>query len=289
MNRARWLMVGLGVILLLAACAPAGPTPRPTRTILPEIAASPTVDPVLPTHDPYAAHGVNLPEAAAAPNDMDIVEVAALPPEEPVEFVVGSDRLRMSGVLYRAAQEPASLILMLPGRTERKEAWLPLVTPLQQNGYTVLTVDLRGQGTTGGTVDWIAARQDVADLLDAARQISGVNAGRVAVVGADVGANLALVNCALSAYCRAVVALSPGAEYDGLVIEGAAERLGDRAALLVASTGDTDSAITVQALDGAIAGPHEVMLTAGGAHGIALLTDQPALAQAILLWLQQNL
>jgi pimeloyl-ACP methyl ester carboxylesterase len=278
-----WWLAGL---MIVTACTPAGPVPRPTRTVLPEIAASPTVDPLLPAYDPYAAPGQNNPDAAAVPSDMEVEGFTPLPAQTAFEVIASSDNLRLYGTLYSAAQQPAPAVLLLPQLGGSKEDWLPLVTPLQQAGYTVLAMDLRGQGATGGAANWTAARQDVADMLAALRRLPEVDAGRIGVVGASIGANLGLVACASDLFCRAAVLLSPGLDYQGVVTEGAAAQMNERALLIIASRGDNYSVQSGERLDAAAPGQHELMITEGTAHGIRLLVAPPTMPQTILTWLQ---
>ncbi|MBN2469969.1 MAG: alpha/beta fold hydrolase [Anaerolineae bacterium] len=277
------------IALLLAACIPAAPTPEPTRTLVPEIAASPTVNPVLPSIDPFDQPGINQPEAAAAPNDMDVEGVTPLPSEAAVTILANRDGLRLQGMLFRAERDPAPAALLLHQVDGRREDWLPLVTPLQQAGFTVLAVDLRGYGRTGSVANWTTARQDVLDLLEYVRGLEGVDGGRIAVIGAGVGGNLALTTCVVNTYCGAVVMLSPGLDYEGVITEGAAAQLGERPLLLIAAEGDTYAARSARTLDELALGPHELVLFSGGARGTGLFSVQPGLPQTILAWLEANL
>ncbi len=280
------LLVGM---LVLAACEPPGPPPRPTRTLLPSLAPSLTVDPVLPTVNPHAAVGINDPLAAAAPNDGDVEHIVFLPPEEPFDVVASSDGLRLRGTLFRAAQEPAPALLLLHMIDGRKEDWMPLVTPLQQGGYTVLVVDMRGHGLTGGSSDWSLARQDTIDILATLRLVDGVNALRIGAVGADIGGNLALAGCAVTEFCRVVVMLSPGLDYRGVTSEGAVTQLGDRPLLLVASQEDSNAAQSAQILESLAAGPHELVFYNGAGHGTTMLRLESRLAGVIPAWLDTHL
>lgn len=279
----------LVIMLILTACDPPGPPPRPTRTLLPSLAPSPTVDPVLPTVDPNLGAGINDPLAAAAPNEGDVEHVVSLPPDEPFQAVSSSDGLRLRGTLFRAAQEPAPALLLLHALDGRKEDWMPLVTPLQQGGYTVLAVDLRGQGVTGGTSNWTLARQDTLDLLEALRLVDGVDALRVGVIGADIGGNLALAGCAVTEFCRVVAMLSPGLDYGGVTSQDAVMQLRERPLLLVASQEDSYAAQSAQALVGLAGSQSELVLYDGAGHGTTMLQLESRLAGVILAWLQTHM
>ncbi|MBN1965073.1 MAG: alpha/beta fold hydrolase, partial [Anaerolineae bacterium] len=229
-------VVGLLLVgLLLAGCGTPEPTRIPYPTPLRTVAASPTVDPVLPTANPFGQHGVNEPTAAAAPNDMDVEAFAPLPAESGITVVASSDGTHLHGMIYPAAQEPAPGILLVHELGGRWQDWEPLMTPLQQAGFTVLAMDLRGHGGTGGTVDWELSRQDVLDMLAALRAFQGVDASRVGVAGAGIGANLVLIGCAASSFCSTAVLLSPGLDIQGVTSEAAIALMDDRPVLLVAS------------------------------------------------------
>lgn len=274
--------------LLLAACDTATPTsryPTPERTV----PASPTVDPVMPTPDPFAQQGVNNPTAAAAPNDADVESFVLLPPEAGFAVVASSDGARLRGMIYQAEAEPAPAVLLLHALGGRYQDWEPLVTVLQQAGYTVLALDLRGHGMTGGAVDWELARQDVPDMLAALRAFSGVDGSRVAVVGADVGANLALTGCAVSSFCGTAVLLSPGLDIQGVTSEAAIALMDQRPVLLVASPADTVAAASAQTLSQSGPGPRELLLLDNAGHGTTMLRSAPDLARAIRVWLDQRL
>ena len=74
--------------------------------------------------------------------------------------------------------------------------WLPLIPALTNAGYRVIAVDLRGHGETGGSNDWQAAIGDVQTWLDWIEAQPSMNPDKIAIVGASIGANLALVGCA---------------------------------------------------------------------------------------------
>ncbi len=150
----------------------------------------------------------------------------------------------------------------------------------------MLAVDLRGHGRTGGAVDWTALPQDTLDMLDALRQMEGVDAGRIAVIGAGVGANLALTTCAVNTFCSAAVAISPTLEEQGILTEDAVGRITDRPLLLIAAEGDAAAA---QRLDSLAPGPHDLMTPSGFGQGTALLASEPTLPGTIVAWLQGRL
>src|SRR5262245_21991258 len=60
--------------------------------------------------------------------------------------------------------KPTFLLLHMIG--SNRESWLPLVSSLWEADYSVLAVDLRGFGDTGGEINWSAATTDVQTWID---------------------------------------------------------------------------------------------------------------------------
>lgn len=280
MNRQRALscLALVGAALALSACgllAPA-PTPPPTETLVPTLV---TVLPQVPTLDETRPPGVNDLTSAAAPSG------GAVPLE--VE-IAAADGLTLRGLYYPQPESaPGVLLLHMLGRN--KESWEGLAAALQAAGFAALAVDLRGHGATGGAADWTLARGDTLAMLDFLRRQPNVDPARVGIVGASIGANLALAGCASDAACRAVVALSPGLDYRGVTTEDAIPALGARPALFVASEDDAYSAQTARTLDGLARGDHQLQIYQAAGHGTAMLSAEPGLIDLIVTWLKERL
>ncbi|GAB4572284.1 MAG: hypothetical protein Kow0077_11290 [Anaerolineae bacterium] len=214
---------------------------------------------------------------------------ADLPSAEPVTLAASADGLTLVGDFYPALpvdeQEtaaPAVLLLHMLGSD--REAWAPLIPALHEAGYAVLAVDMRGHGETGGAQDWPLAEQDVADWLAWLRAQDGVDAERVNLVGASIGANLALRGLANDDTVVTAVALSPGLDYRGVTTEDAVAAV-TRPLMLVAGQGDRYSAESVRALGAALQGAGLVRFYASGLHGTQFLPQEPSLEALIIHWL----
>lgn len=135
-------------------------------------------------------------------------------------------------------------------------------------------MDQRGWGRTGGQQNWLLAVDDTAQWLTWIADQPGVQDGAVAVAGASIGANLAMIACAANPSCYTAIALSPGLDYHGVTPERAlVEGLADRSALLAAAHGDTYSARTVTYLAGQTTqGEVGLRLFLGNLHGNAMFS-----------------
>lgn len=208
---------------------------------------------------------------------------------EPVEVSLdAADGLTLVGDYYAVSSDdeagvPAVLLLHMLG--SNRTLWAPLIPELSEAGYTVLAVDMRGHGATGGAQDWPLAEADMQAWLDWLREQPGVDGDRLNVVGASIGANLALRGMANDSQVVTAVALSPGLDYRGVTTEDALATIDGRPVYLVAGQGDRYSADSVRTLTGQIQGDGLMRLFDSAVHGTTLLPEQTTLGPSIVAWL----
>jgi len=123
----------------------------------------------------------------------------------------------------------AIILLHMLGRD--RNDWNPLASSFRNssNGYAVLSIDLRGHGESVNQNGKAISFQSFSPndfnrmVLDvkAAKQFlvtqKGINPNEIAIVGASIGANVALNYAASDPSIRAVVLLSPGLNYKGVI------------------------------------------------------------------------
>ncbi len=263
----------LALALLLTACAPktreeASPAPSPTETA--PAATSP----------PQVASATLEPQAQPSPPEPQ--------PPRPVT-IPGAEGLELRGTYYPppAGPAPGVLLLHMYGRTAAD--WEVFARLLQDQGIAALAIDLRGHGETGGEEDWELARQDALLAREWLAQQEEVDGERTTVVGASIGANLALWTGALSPEVRAVAALSPGFDYFRVRIAGVMQQYGPRPAFLAASEDDGYSAETVRSLEQEAQGPTTLVIYEQAGHGTNMFAAEPGLSEALLSFLMENL
>jgi alpha-beta hydrolase superfamily lysophospholipase len=205
--------------------------------------------------------------------------------------VEATDGLALVGDYYAVpADGDGRAVLLIHMLSSRRSAWEPLIPALNEAGYAVLNIDMRGHGDTGGRRDWVAAETDVQTWLDWLREQDGVRAEAVSIVGGSIGSNLALMGCANDAACVTAVALSPGLNYQGVepkdsVVTG----LSERSALLVASHRDSGSAVAVEEMAADATGEIGLRLYTGSAHGTALFRERAEAVNALIVaWLDEH-
>lgn len=207
--------------------------------------------------------------------------------------VNASDDLELVGDFYQPEDasetgNPAVLLFHMLG--SNRHAYDPILPDLVDAGYVVLNVDMRGHGDTGGNQVWDLAIDDVQTWLDWLREQETVDDSRVAIMGASIGSNIALIGCAQDADCVGAIALSPGLDYFGVEPESAVmSGLAERAVLLVASHSDGYSAESVEQMFTNGRGDVSARIYRGAAHGTSLFrSNYDSISQLILSWLAEQ-
>lgn len=283
------------IALILSACGLEGPAAVPTPTPTdagPILAASATVNPLLPTGDGNQgqAIGASNPTLAGLPAEGEPMEDLPSPTPRPTEsflplMISAADGLILQATFYSGPTGSAPVAVLLHQEGGSRSDWEPLAQQLQAAGYAVLTLDLRGHGDTGGVVNWALVRDDVAAALALLFDLGGVDQARIVLVGAGVGANLALNACADTSGCAAAVLLSPGLDYHGITTADALARLGVRPLLIVAGDNAGNNPADSLTLDNMAQGAHQLVVIPAGGHGMALFATDPALQDQLVTWI----
>lgn len=210
-----------------------------------------------------------------------------------------SDGVTIIGSYYvphKPGKRPAVILLHMLNRT--RSDWEEFATVLAREGYAVLSIDLRGHGdSTKGVGSWRvfsladfqAMTQDVAAARDFLKQASEADTDRLAVIGASIGANVALVYGGQEPEVKSLVLLSPGLDYRGVATAEAMKAYGKRSVLLVASREDDYSAESSSALDAVARGHHRLLLYTNAGHGTRMFEKVDTLEATILKWLDSTI
>jgi pimeloyl-ACP methyl ester carboxylesterase len=95
---------------------------------------------------------------------------------------------------------------------------------LQQNGYAVIAPDFRGHGLSTGTLskftvdDYNKMVYDV-EAAKAALEQSGANTKKLSILGASIGANVAMNYAQNDPDVKTLILLSPGVDYHGIITQ----------------------------------------------------------------------
>lgn len=308
-------------VLMLSACSGAATTPTPTATTASEPeAVEPTEEaPAEPAGDPtpypppqqnlplvgqgeaYPAPATPITSPGAYPEVTEAPTVAAEAVESPAECaeafeftpgytVAAEDGLQITGDLYTpTSDQPLPAIVTTHMLSTDRTVWGSFPEELAKACYVVFNIDMRGHGETGGEVNWQLAQQDMQQVLQALSELDAVAEDHLALIGASIGANVALNAGADNPAVNTVVLLSPGLDYAGVTTVDALQRYGERPLLIVASDEDSYAADSSRQLADTAVGEVDLVMYSGAGHGTAMFNSEPGLQQTILDWLAEHL
>ncbi len=209
------------------------------------------------------------------PTAQPVAQRMASKPVEEVKLKT-SDGWTIVGDLYQPSSKTQGAIVLLHQRNGTAADWQPLATALQQSGFTVLAIDQRGagrstqgSGQTGDNAPW-QTEEDIAAAVASFPKLLPIG-----LAGASYGANNALIYAASHPkQVKALVLLSPGANYNGL--DALAAGRSNHSALLIYHSRDDSIAGSGPQQINAISPSqnHKLVVLNGTAHGTGLLTPQ---------------
>jgi len=288
-------------VLVLSACKQTTGTPVPSSV--------PSVDTPVPTAMVPEPTETSVPSTETSAETPTAQPPQALSPEPQVIEFQAEDGQTLSGTYYPAATDSAPCVILMHWAPGDQTVWA-LIAPWLQNrvdlagiapptdatwhdytwfppvpegeSYAVFTFTFRG--CEGGCREfdregWLL---DAKAAVETARTLPGVDADRIATVGASIGADGAVNSCAEG--CRGAFSLSPGSY---LTVDYATDvaRLASSdppvPVKCVAAEGDTTSADACAAASG---DSYEMVIHPGDDHGMQLIRPDadPETLQSIL-------
>jgi dienelactone hydrolase len=207
------------------------------------------------------------------------------------------DGVALAATFYEAPRQPAPAVILLHMQTRSRDDWQAFAHRLADSGIHALAIDFRGHGGSAAgpagndgqpnlsrlVLDVQAARNYLAGRPEAVRGSS------IGILGASIGANVAILHAAGDGSIRSLALLSPGLDYRSLRTEAALRKYGTRPALLVAGGDDPYALRSVRELAKAGEGLREVKTLGPAGHGTVMLSRDPDLERALVDWFQRTL
>lgn len=155
-----------------------------------------------------------------------------------------SDGVEIVGDYYTGSGDKGALLLhMMPAN---RESWWGFALKLQERGFHVLAIDLRGHGESAGGPEGYKNFTDeehqasVRDVKSGVQFLKnkGVIDEELIIIGASIGANLALWYALDHTEIKRIVLLSPGLNYKGIETEPLVKKLRSNQRVFFASSED---------------------------------------------------
>lgn len=204
------------------------------------------------------------------------------------------DKVKLAATYYETVSEKGALLLHMLGNT--RQSWREFALFLQDKGYQVLAIDLRGHGQSleknNQRVSYINFHeQDFLDMLKdiqaAKKVLQKEGVAELALIGASIGANLAILAAAHDHEIKKVIALSPGLNYKGVKPQDDIKKIAVPI-LIVAAEDDAYSAMSSRTLEAVIHGPKELKIFPRADHGTRMFNQIPELKKIMLDFLEKN-
>ena len=221
------------------------------------------------------------------------------------------DDLGLAASYYPVATNSAAAVILLHSYGKARDEWGTVPILFQRNGIAVLAFDLRGHGESTrqltangvqpvdyqkfGPLDYKNMLIDINQAYDWLAGQPGIDKHRIAIIGSDLGANLALRYAAFNDEVAGLILLSPGMFYRGVRTDDVITRLGKRPLRIVVSRGDafpfetSKHLIEVRQQAGQAVESNELLACSGELHGVAMLTGVKELSSVVFAWLEQSL
>ena len=197
---------------------------------------------------------------------------------------------------------PTIILLHMLGKD--RSIWNTFASALSHKGYAVLSIDLRGHGESikqsSSTVSYQSFTENDFNKMTldvkAAKQFlieqKNANPDRMAVIGASIGANIALNYAAtLDPTIKTVILLSPGLNYRGVATSDTITKY-KNPIYIAATEGDSESAKDSQTLcDKINCGENLKIYSGSSSHGTNMFSESlnPPLQDLIMSWLSSLL
>ncbi len=205
-----------------------------------------------------------------------------------------SDGLSLQASYGQPTKVSPNGVVFVPANGRSKEDWVGVADACWRSGTWVVAIDLRGMGANvpvGSTP--VAATPDdyqrmSEDVKSAVAFLKSHGVTKITLVGAELGANLAINVAADDAAVVDVVLLSPGLEQKGVIATDAVKRYGARPLLMAASQDDAYGALSVTRLEALAVGEKRVDMFEVAGKGTRMLNRAPELEGNVVGWINTH-
>ena len=211
------------------------------------------------------------------------------------------DNFVIKSKLYYPNQKAAvyPVVVFLHSIGYSSEYWDNLVKDFVDSGVAALVIDLRGHGQSVydsdfkirswryySDKDYAIYPKDVQDILKyIAANYKDISTTKYAIIGADIGANTAvLVSEKIANKPKALVLMSPTSNFKGLYIPISMTNLGNIPIMSIASNRDNYSKKEANTLKKFAQAEYNLKIYPQGGMGMLMLKANPEMSKDIVNW-----
>lgn len=240
------------------------------------------------------------------PTDSQIETTAEYVQNEAVQFQT-ADGFQLWGSLLKSnqQQQPRPVVILLHPFNQDHTEWFGFSPDLVVNrGFVVLAFDLRGHGASTQqngqshplstfTVEELNNMPlDVAAAIAFVKTRPDIDATRIGIVGADIGANVAFVASGTVSGIKTTVSISPQYrenQASEVLIGTNISDFAPKNILYLATFGDGYAYTSAESMSALTQGETQVLGFQGVSHGLELVGTNNGAWHAVLNWLSEKL
>ncbi|HEU0007453.1 MAG TPA: alpha/beta fold hydrolase [Terriglobia bacterium] len=213
-----------------------------------------------------------------------------------------ADQVRLAGDWYSPGGGDAKLpaVLLVHGFGEDRRQWDAFVRErLLPSGFAALTLDLRGHGASkekagkalNADASWRSDLKQFPVDIEAAilwlKSRNDVDVNRIAIIGCDLGADLAFLASGKYEEMRSAIAISGDAGNAGALARPISD-FQPHSILYIATQGDSQATNSARELEKRTGFPVRVQIYENSdAHGVKILQEIPEAASLMIDWLRK--
>lgn len=235
------------------------------------------------------------------PRELSVNQVAPQPKHMETVTMTTEDGVEVVGDYYLAGTKNVSAVLLLHMMPATRKSWVEFAEKLNDAGFSALAIDLRGHGDSLNKSDGTYLnyknfsnaehQSSIHDVEASANFLKQKGATKIIVIGASIGANLALQYAAAHHDIRSAVLLSPGLDYRGVLTDHLPEQFQrGQAVYYVVSSEDSYAAESARTLyqetSEEIKKEEKIFDQAG--HGTDMFSHEPGFEDQIIAWLKTS-
>ena len=216
-------------------------------------------------------------------------------------FLIAKDGVKIAADFYNI-ENPAYWCVLIHMMPATKESWRDLAAELQKNNYESLAIDLRGHGESdagpNGYLNF-SDKEHQKSILDLEAAVDylikerGATPDKIILIGASIGANLALQYIKEHLEFKIAVLFSPGLNYKGIETEPMVKNLKSEQKVFFISSkddersGGNNAEMNQKLFDLTSAEvKKQIKIYETGGHGTDILKTYPELKDKIIEFLK---
>ncbi|MBU0670645.1 MAG: alpha/beta fold hydrolase [Patescibacteria group bacterium] len=207
---------------------------------------------------------------------------------------VTEDDMKIAATYYPSlgTVSDRGVVLVHSAGTDRRE-WVDLAQKLQNNGYEVITMDLRGHGLSEGNLKKFTEadyQKMEFDLREAFEYLGDLKEDmRIAVIGSSLGANVGLKTAAQDDRVQALILLSPAKDYLGVKVSKKIQRYKNDLLIIFSQKDELSANDSKELFEKSKSENKEEWEIEKNAHGAEMFEKEEGLEDRMMEWLNNNL